>query len=211
MIGLVGAHRTGKTTLALELSEREGFSFVKTDSSGVFTRLGFDPKKDYDFKTRLMLQEAILEDAYTKWRAHAGEIFITDRTPLDMLGYTYADVSREPLSPEVEVQLARYAERAFEITNRVFGLVVLVQPGIPLIEAPGKAPASPAFIAHLTNLMRGLMVDERVLIQKYSIPVNKTDLSDRVLCVKAAFEQGRERALGQHLPIGAEVTPAIFH
>lgn len=211
MIGLAGPHRSGKTTLALSFAEHEGFAFVRTETSGVFARLGFDPTKNYDFQTRLTIQEAILEDAYQKWQAHAGELFITDRTPLDMLGYTFADVTREPLDPELEARLTHYADRAIEITNRVFGLIVLVQPGIPFVPAEGKALDSPAFIAHHTNLVRGFLTDERVTTQRYSIPANKLDLADRVACVKAAFERGRDRAVKQHFANTAETGLTLFH
>lgn len=211
MIGLAGPHRSGKTTLALSFAEREGFAFVPTDTSGVFARLGFDPTKNYDFQTRLTIQEAILEDAYLKWQAHAGELFITDRTPLDMLGYTFADVTREPLVPELEARLVRYADRAIEITNRVFGLVVLIQPGIPFVAAEGKAPDSPAYIAHHTALVRGFLTDERVTVQCYSMPSNKLDLAERVLHVKAAFERGRDKAMKQNIASAAETGLALFH
>ena len=46
MIGLVGSHRTGKTTLARAFAEDSGIPFVETSTAEVFRRLGYDPKVD---------------------------------------------------------------------------------------------------------------------------------------------------------------------
>ena len=69
MIGLLGAHRVGKTTLARELEKRYGLLFVQTNVIDTFERLGKDPRLDYDMETRLSIQEEILVDIEQKYLA----------------------------------------------------------------------------------------------------------------------------------------------
>ena len=61
MIGLSGAHRTGKSSLARAFAEKHGIPFVETSASQVFKDLGVDPAATHDFSTRLTVQEEILK------------------------------------------------------------------------------------------------------------------------------------------------------
>lgn len=179
MIGLVGAHRTGKTTLARKFSEKTGMPFVETSSSAVFKQMGYSPKVDYDFGTRLVIQNAILDDAVGKYREHTG-MFVTDRTPLDMLAYTMADVQRENLTPEQTKQFVKYFHRCFEETNKRFMCLTLVQPGIEIVEEEGKAPANPSYMEHLNSLMLGFLVGEFNSTPHFYLPRTTKDLDERV-------------------------------
>src|SRR3569832_345872 len=74
LIGLCGAHRTGKTSLAKAYAKKHGIAFMETSVSAIFKELGLDPAASFDFKTRLDIQEVILErlDAkYSMWRQSA--------------------------------------------------------------------------------------------------------------------------------------------
>ena len=152
MIGLLGAHRVGKTTLARELEKRYGLLFVQTNVIDTFERLGKDPRLDYDMETRLSIQEEILVDIEQKYLATKGEHFVTDRTPLDLLAYTFADIQRQNMSMELTSRFGAYFDRCISVTNAHFWLVVLIQPGIPIVDEPGKAPPNIAYMEHL-NLM----------------------------------------------------------
>src|SRR3569832_863688 len=61
LIGLCGAHRTGKTSLAKAYAKKHGIAFMETSVSAIFKELGLDPAASFDFKTRLDIQEVILE------------------------------------------------------------------------------------------------------------------------------------------------------
>lgn len=183
MIGLVGAHRTGKTTLAKAYAEETEVPFVETSSSAVFERLGYSPKVDYDFGTRMIIQNAILDDAVAKYAKHTG-MFVTDRTPIDMLAYTMADVQRENLTLEQSEEFTKYFMRCFEETNKRFMCLMLVQPGIEIVDAPGKAPANPAYMEHLNTIMFGMLVGEFNSSSHFYLPRRTTDMTERVEALK---------------------------
>lgn len=191
-IGLVGSHRSGKTTLARLYAERERIEFVETSSSAVFKTLGYDPKADYDFATRLFIQRKILEDMDKKY-CNASGIFITDRTPLDALAYTLADVTRQNINGELAKEIEAYSNDCFKVLNRHFNILMLVSPGIKLVEEEGKAPANTAHIEHIHNLALGLLVGEYVEANHYFIPRQMTDLESRYEALAAAVDRIQER------------------
>jgi hypothetical protein len=182
MLGLCGSHRSGKSTLARAFSEHSGVKYVATGASATFERLGFDPKKDYDFATRLLIQREILKDVNTLYEK-SGMQFITDRTPIDLLGYTLADVTRENVPMPLVADLQRYMHDCYECANRHFTTLILVQPGIQLVDAEGKAPANPAYVEHLNALMLGLMAGGALKCDHFSMPRSCTDLKQRVAAV----------------------------
>lgn len=194
MIGLAGAHRTGKSTLARRFSEVSGIPFLQTSASGTFARLGLDPKKDYPFAVRLDIQRNILDDCEKVYRSiGVASTFITDRTPLDMLAYTLADVQRENVDGALAGVFESYVKDCYEIANAHFPIVVILQPGIPLVEAEGKAPANPLYIEHINSLVLGAVTDERFKGNHFYIPRKETTLEGRVKCVDYCLSRTVQR------------------
>lgn len=198
MIGLCGSHRVGKSTLAQAFAERTEIPFVQTSASQVFALLGKDPKVDYPIEERIAIQEALLYAFERQFEAarKVTDIFITDRTPIDLASYLISDVQRGTFAdePGLSKMVNDYTQRCLEATNQWFATVILVQPGITLVEASGKAPCCPSYIEHLNLIQSGLLIDERLLSRHYVIPRRYTDLEDRVKCVKGAAEHA---VLGQ--------------
>lgn len=179
-VGLCGSHRTGKTTLARAYAERADMAFIETSTSALFKELGFDPKADYDFATRLYLQRKILE-MMNKAYCNADRLFITDRTPLDALAYTLADVQRANVTDGALIkEIAQYQRDCFEVLNRHFAVIMVVQPGIALKDEEGKAPINQAYIDHLNYLILGLTVSEAVKCRHFYMPRHILDLEDRL-------------------------------
>lgn len=193
LIGLMGAHRTGKTTLAREYAKRHGVRFVETSVGSVFTELDLSPKDDLSFAMRLTVQEAILTRVSTIYASVMNEDAIVDRTPLDFAGYTMAEASAYAVNDEDQTRFATYIQKCIEATNRYFSTLILVQPGIPLVEAEGKAVSSAAYIEHLNSLMLGLSADERVRAHHFYIPRGMTEMDDRIKAVTYADSQTRKR------------------
>lgn len=190
MLSLCGSHRTGKTTLAMAFAKENDIPFVQTSGSEVFEILGKDPKAEYPIEERIAIQEAILyafERQYEDARSRA-PVFIADRCPIDLASYMMADIQRSTLvaEPALAVMVNDYVRRCVESTSQWFSTVILVQPGIELVEAPGKAPACPAFIEHMNLLQTGLLLDERLLSRHYLIPKRYLTIEDRVRCVQGA-------------------------
>ena len=181
-IGLCGSHRTGKTTLAEDISQRTGILFVKTSTSEVFKEHGLDPSKPMEFSKRLWIQHKILDAAEKAWNSSHGQ-FITDRTPLDMAAYTLADIQG---STEVDFgELEGYLGRCIRVTNAFSKLLVLVQPGIPLVYETGKAALNEGYLEHLNFLILGLCNDDRIKGTLLYLP---RDITDREARVKKVVE-----------------------
>lgn len=175
-IGICGSHRTGKTTLANALAEKLGIHLAITSTSDVFKKHGLDPAQPLEFKTRLWIQQLIIEAGEQVWRQSTP--FVTDRTPIDMLAYTLADIQG---STDVEFSaLQHYAGTCFRITRQYFSSLVVVQPAIPLIYEVGKAALNQAYIEHLNNLIIGLCYDERLTIQPIVIKREILSLEERI-------------------------------
>jgi hypothetical protein len=195
MIGLCGAHRTGKTTLAKGYALKSGSTFLETSVSAINRDLGFDLTREHTFAERLAHQEKILERIDRIYGEHAGEDVITDRTPLDMIAYTMAEAINDRVAEEDQGRFARYVQKCIDVTNRRFGILMLVQPGIPIIAAEGKAVANAAYIEHLNSLILGFTVDERVKPIHFYIPRKMTGLKERIEAVEYAVKRGEARTL----------------
>jgi len=179
-IGLCGSHRTGKTTLAEAISQRTGMPFLKTVTSEVFQQCGLDPSQPMDFKKRLWIQHKILDAAEKIWQTKEAQ-FITDRTPLDMMAYTLADIQG---TTEVNFdELEGYLARCIDVTNTFFALLVLVQPGIPLMHEEGKAALNEGYLEHLNYVILGLCNDDRIRGTFVYLHRAMTSLDDRAKTV----------------------------
>lgn len=196
MIGLSGANGTGKSTLAQAFAKEVEIPFVATSASEVFKNMRLDPTVEYPLDLRLLIQEALLvtfERQYVE-AADKSEIFITDRTPIDLASYLLADVQRSSLTlePGLAGEITRYVDKCFKSTSRFFSTVVLVQPGIVTdLFREGKAPSCPAYQEHLNAIQLGLLCDERNLSRRYVIPRDVKSIEARVKSLigatKAAF------------------------
>lgn len=195
-IGLMGAHRTGKSTLAREYANKYGIPFVETSVSAIWRELGLDPADEHDFDTRLMVQEKILQRVDAIYAEYGGQEFITDRTPLDMAAYTMADAIGNRVPEDCQLRFAKYINKCFESTNKRLGVVLLVQPGIPIVHEEGKAAPNEAYIEHLNSLLLGLSVDERMFALHFYLPRIATNLADRIEALHAVVERSKIKTLG---------------
>ncbi len=176
-LGLCGAHRTGKTTLAKAIAANLDIPFVQTTTSQVFADLGLDPAAPMDFATRLFVQNHVLDAAEQIWQ-NAAHPFISDRTPIDMIAYTLGDIQGKT---KVDFEaLDQYIDRCFAITNQYFQNLAIIQPGIPLIYERGKAALNAAYIEHINVLVIGLCGDSRLHAKVFCNPREAIDLDMRV-------------------------------
>ncbi|MBF0102160.1 MAG: AAA family ATPase [Desulfobacterales bacterium] len=162
-IGLCGSHRTGKTTLAVALSKSLGIDMIPIHTSAVFAEHKLDPAQPMDIATRMQIQHKILDRAIESWQPENRDM-VSDRTPLDMLAYMFADIQG---SIKVDNdKMDAYIHRCFEVTNYCFTHLVVIQPGIPLVFEKGKAALNRAYMEHLNSLIIGLCYDERMSVPK---------------------------------------------
>lgn len=182
MLGICGSHRTGKTTLARTMAETSGLYFLESKVSDTFKRLGCDPRKDCDFEDRLYVQHQVLYDLERLYLEAPTPHFITDRTPIDVYAYLLADVQRTTLTPVQEDDLERFWMETCRITSQHFNLIMLIQPGIELVDAAGKAPAAPGYVEHISAIILGLTMgrcgeslDTNIILMRREV----TDLRER--------------------------------
>lgn len=194
MIGLCGAHRTGKTTLARAYAERHGLEFVQTTVSQTFKDLGLDPAAKLDFATRLTVQEEILKRSDAQYASVSAKPAITDRTPLDFMMYTLGDIVPGVVPEDQQKRLEKYLHDCIEVTNKRFGVLLVVQPGIKLVAEEGKAALDRAYIEHLNSIVLGLSVDERIKAHHFYIRRSMTDLEERIAALDFAVKRAAKRA-----------------
>lgn len=183
-LGLCGAHRTGKTTLAIALSSHLNIPFVRTTTSQVFAQLGLDPAEPMDFTTRLFVQNHVLDAAEQVWQSSASP-FISDRTPIDMIAYTLGDIQGKT---DVDIDLLnQYINRCFASTNQFFQNLAIIQPGIPLVYEEGKAALNAAYIEHINILVIGLCSDRRLKTNVFCNARDVINLETRILNILEHF------------------------
>jgi hypothetical protein len=186
-LGLCGAHRTGKTTLAIAISSDLNLPFVRTTTSQVFAQLGLDPAEPMDFQTRLFVQNHVLDAAEQVWQESASP-FISDRTPIDMIAYTFGDIQGKT---DVDFNLlSQYIDRCFASTNQFFQNLAIIQPGIPLVYEEGKAALNAAYIEHINVLVIGLCSDRRLKTNVFCNARDVINLKTRILNILEYFGEG---------------------
>lgn len=178
----------------------------------MFAELGLDPKADYQFATRMTIQEAVLK-RFAEQYSTMPRVFVADRTPIDLMAYTLADITREGMTAEDEERLSKYLLECVRLNNKYFSVIVVVQPGIPLVDDPTKAPISNGYIEHIANLTAGLAVQESISAIHSYIPRATVDINRRVYCVeysvKRAFSKLEAQAMGYNEGEDAEFEVTI--
>lgn len=153
MFALSGTHRSGKTTLAKAVAAKLDIPFVEMNVAQVFTDLGISPKSHMDFKDRLFVQGKILRHMEIKLGLAASSVhngvYITDRSPYDVLGYTMADVQRDTLDDALRHKMAAQIQLARHITaSNLLGIITVPSfPNPP--EDPKSAQACPFYMDHV--------------------------------------------------------------
>ena len=180
-VAICGAHRTGKTTLINALSDL-ALPIVQTQTSKVIVDCGLQPNGSYDFGTKLGVQHKILAHYQDVYKA-AGDSFITDRSPIDALAYTLAEVNNATLD-KYSSRLAQYTEMCIS-TMWQFDKVYVLPPVIPLVHAEGKGAITQSFINHIHALIMGLLVQHDIEFDM--VPPYLTTVKHRVAFITEHF------------------------
>ena len=191
-LGLCGAHRTGKTTIARELVKVNGLPMASSSTSQVAFDMGIDLTTRLDFKTRLAFQERVFDVHDELWGSFDG-MFIADRTPIDLAAYLLADIPNNLDDPDLITQALAYTDKCFRSANRHFFTVALIQPGLPYLYEPGKPLPNKAYQEQHNTICTGLLYDNRYHRDLIILNRECLELSER--CVLVA--QSAKAALGQ--------------
>jgi hypothetical protein len=182
VLGLIGAHRTGKSTLARALSEHLDYELVLTNAAQVFKNLAASPRIEHGVDEHLMIHEKLLEQLSKDYlSAQSGKPFVADRSPLDVVMYLIGDIHRGiTFTPAQQNRFDRIVRRAQDLCRFHFSALIRVQPGIPIIDDPTKAPPNKAYIEHLNLVAWGLINDPDLPCVAMSLPRDVVELSARV-------------------------------
>lgn len=191
MLGLIGAHRVGKSTL---MNSLDGFDKVQISIGDMQKSIGYDSsKQDYSFKDRMIIQKRLLSlfkdkllriTHTTRVIRSVSKVVVTDRTPLDLIGYTLNSFPENSTNEE-QVWLRNYIQACIDLTNEFYTNIVLIQPGIPLVkDNDTSAECDPVFIERLNAIYLSYLMDNRVKPNTYAMPRDLTDLAERVQYIK---------------------------
>lgn len=206
MIGLLGAHRVGKSTLALTAAATFNLKYVPVSISKMQEKHGFDSSdQSYPFGKRMIIQEHLYHDferllhttsagARFVQSVHKAALslnkeepkiteYIFDRTPLDLIGYTLIHAG-DQLTERQSKWLLDYIQRCIDLTNKYFKSIVQIQPGIPLVSAETSAKASLGMMEHLNAIYMAYLLDPRIRIRRDLMPREITDMVDRLNFLK---------------------------
>lgn len=200
--GFSGVHRSGKTTTAKEVAARMRLPFVATNASQVWKELGVDPSAPMSFSDRMKGQYRILEEFSSAYSLH--RVFVSDRTPVDLMAYTLADIRS---SNEVDHSvLIDYLNACAEVTMAYFSAILVLQPGIPYEQAMWKGMASPAYIELLNTVLRGCLSHPGISGVRSSIVHGDiVDLEERIRLGVSYFDSHRN----VHLRLSQGVQKAL--
>jgi hypothetical protein len=176
-VGICGAHRVGKTTLAAEYASRNYVDFLQQQVSGVFAKLGLPVDGALTVEQRISVQCAVLES----FKAITGRrmAFVVDRTPVDFMAYTLANITQADLLDErVDGWVHDYVRECVTAAAKGLDLIVLIRPGIAVVPAEGKGILSSVYIKKLDALMVGIL--SSLGVRYVTMPASITSLSARL-------------------------------
>lgn len=154
MYGISGSSRSGKSTLAKALAQTLNLPYVDSSTTALMKQSGYNPVANMSIADRIDAQEKLLI-SYVLLMQKAPRVFITDRTPIDMLAYTLAEVTMHNTNAEISQRINLYAERCMNATGNLFSLLFVTRP-LPFYEvAPDKPPPNSAYQSHIHLLIEG--------------------------------------------------------
>lgn len=190
-LGLSGAHRTGKTTVATRVAEVNECPLILSSGTQVAKDMGIKVDVGMPMELRRDFQEEVLRRFTGVYEQEAGNgLFVTDRTPLDFAAYAMLDWHPAHSTPELDSWLRDYIKRCMEVTGRFFFSVAVVQPGIPYVSGESKPAPNALYQELLNTALIGLGADHRVKSNFFLLPRTVMDNEERAATI-AKFHSAR--------------------
>jgi nicotinamide riboside kinase len=202
-IGFVGAHRSGKTTLAKAVAEKLDLDTVLSGTSAIVAKHGFNMATDNRFlhPNGIAMQQEIVGALY---ETQVGDNFVADRTPIDAASYLLADAIAPVSTPQQQEECMIYCEHAVRETFKRFDLLVLIPPALPFEKSDDKPPPNAAYQFHHHMLCRSMLLErDEWLTTAVELPMEVLDINQRVTFVQAHI---RDAALNRKLRMGLKTT-----
>lgn len=137
-----GCSGSGKTTLAVRVADRLGVPYFDASFGKMARLLGYDSVAPMTFGERLAMQERVL-DLYRRQVALLPRPFVTDRCPLDMIGYCLGELTMHDGQAEHGERVDRYVDACASATAECFDSILFCRPlSTPYEASPHRPPAS---------------------------------------------------------------------
>lgn len=138
-IGISGAHRTGKTTLAKELAEAFEIPYIDVGVRNSDVWKVYSPDQNVSFIEREYIQTMLLSELGQKFmNLDEDESFVMDRTPIDYAAYLLAGVD-STTNVLLDSRIEHFIDCCVDMTTDEYTHIIVVQPGIEYEIQPGKA------------------------------------------------------------------------
>lgn len=197
VIGLMGAHRTGKSTLHDVLTQDinnqrvHQFSSIPVSISSWQREIDYrSSNQSYAWEKRKLIQTRLFHRfeqtlAYNRTVIRPAvvnpntksHVQISERTPLDLIGYLLLNAPDEPTQEDLE-WIDSYKAKCIGLTNAFYEKIFLLQPGIPYVECDTSAKEDS--MDKLNAFYLHTLLDPRLIIDRHIIDSNMTNLNDRV-------------------------------
>lgn len=198
VVGLAGAHSTGKSTLISYVADSNPFvTSLQSDAANIHAKLGLTVQGDISFEDRMRLQWAILDSHVKRLKEAVAKVddmggVLLDRTPMDMYAYTVSAVQPEKLSDEENHELERYYQACVEVVQTHYSGIMVIPPTIAFVASEHRPAYSDVhrrkIAALIDSLVRG---DDNVtdFVKVQALPKEVTDLAKRGLLLSAFYQQ----------------------
>lgn len=186
IIGIAGGHRVGKTSLARQYAEKHDMQFIETSVGSIFKDLGIPVAARLSFEHRQRIQEETLKRltaAYSAVDLKRGAI--VDRTPIDLIAYTMADAVADFVPEEHQEWFADYVDKCYEVANKHLSCVIVVQPGIKIVDEGKSAVPNAAYIEHLNMLCRAAIAETKMTIPAWHLKRDTLSMEARLKAVES--------------------------
>jgi hypothetical protein len=152
--GIAGAHRVGKSTLAKLVAEDLKMTFHDASVSKIMREAGINAVGDVPLEARVEAQEFLLR-RYLKDLQWAPRPLVTDRTPLDMIGYMLGEITMHNTDAKLGARIQNYVEECLGATLVHFDTIIVVRPLTTYVEDPDKPPMNRAYQTLVQFIVEG--------------------------------------------------------
>lgn len=179
LFGITGAHRSGKTTLAAKIAEELDIEFYATSTSEVARTMGFDAVGPMTLSQRIALQRGLLANHLDEINRRSRPL-ITDRTPLDFLGYLTCEFDMQSHHKLCEKELLEAEVLMLDCINATrlnYDYLFYLSPLPNYIVETGKPAANKVYQRHFDLTLLGAIAQLRNTVN--SAQIFETDFEKR--------------------------------
>jgi hypothetical protein len=199
--GLTGAHRTGKTTLAKLVAEDLKMTFHDASVSKIMREAGINAVGDVPLEARVEAQEFLLR-RYLKDLQWAPRPLVTDRTPLDMVGYMLGEITMHNTDAKLGARIQNYVEECLGATLIHFDTIIVVRPLTTYVEDPDKPPMNRAYQSLVQFIIEGAAItcEDAIFLNHIDVEdlARRRELANEILSNRMSDLAEQSKAVQRH-------------